>query len=403
MVMKLAVCIPTHNGRRNQLRELLDSIALQEFDKKRIEICISDNASNDGTEEMVAQYAKRTDVAIQYFRFPTDMGVKNFIRAISLAQSEYCWLMGSDDAMTPGAIQAVLEMLDQHQAIGGCTVNKLNFDVTLSDLAGPDHEIVLPENPHLVHIFEQDEDVLSQLGMTFLFMSAHIFRRDLWNEEFRRNGIEKVSSIYYFAHSFLVAKVAMHAAGWIWIPDCLVVQRLGNSSAREELQKHELSYAFQSTNNAMSFFHEVTEPDSPSYRELLRKLYVIYWNPIQLLRYKFQQSASVSDDIKILGYCTRHFRRVMLFWFTALPFLFTPSWLVRLVRTREPEYTLLPGKAGQICPKWINHVITRILILLGIERGARREIDRLVKSTNQAANSFFASNRKLASREEIFP
>jgi len=206
--MKLAICIPTHNGRKSQLRELLDSIAQQQFEKGRVEICISDNASTDGSAEMVTAYAKRTDVPIHYFRFSKDMGVRNFINAIGLAKAEYCWLMGSDDAMMPGSLQAVLMALDEYENIGGCTVNKLNFDVTLSKLAGPDHEIVLPENPLQPQVFGKKGDAISELGMTFLFMSAHVFRRDLWNEAFLRNGIDKISSMNYFAHSFLVAQVA---------------------------------------------------------------------------------------------------------------------------------------------------------------------------------------------------
>ena len=395
--MKLAICIPTHDGRMSQLRELLDSIVRQQFERSRVEICISDNASNDGSAEMVAEYVKRTEVPIRYFRFSTDMGVRNFINAIGLAQAEYCWLVGSDDAMMPSSLQTVLTALDQYPDIGGCTVNKLNFDVTLSKPAGADHEIVLPEHSLQAQAFGKRGDAISQLGMTFLFMSAHCFRRDLWNEELLRNGIDKISSINYFAHSYLVSRVAAGQAGWLWLPECLIVQRLGNSSAREELHHRELAYARQSTDDAMAFFLEVTSGErAPSYRELLRKLYVIYWNPIQVLRYKSEQACSFADDIEMLGYCTRTFRQVRLFWLTALPFLLIPSCLVRSFKAPPSER---PKKSDKVRPEWLDEVITRMLIVLGVERGAKRDIERLVQHASTVASRFFAENRRSADEE----
>ncbi|HHC1975330.1 TPA: glycosyltransferase family 2 protein, partial [Salmonella enterica] len=50
--MLISFCIPTYN-RKEYLEELLNSINNQEKFNLDIEICISDNASNDGTEEMI--------------------------------------------------------------------------------------------------------------------------------------------------------------------------------------------------------------------------------------------------------------------------------------------------------------------------------------------------------------
>ncbi|EBH2219729.1 glycosyltransferase, partial [Salmonella enterica] len=49
--MLISFCIPTYN-RKEYLEELLNSINNQEKFNLDIEICISDNASTDGTEEM---------------------------------------------------------------------------------------------------------------------------------------------------------------------------------------------------------------------------------------------------------------------------------------------------------------------------------------------------------------
>src|SRR5689334_6172114 len=105
--MKLALCIPTHHGRVNDLRELLDSILCQkdiEADAA-VQICISDNAAEDGTKELVREYAERSPFPITYFRQSTNVGgIKNFFKVVDIATAEYCCLIGSDDLLLNNAV-----------------------------------------------------------------------------------------------------------------------------------------------------------------------------------------------------------------------------------------------------------------------------------------------------------
>ena len=49
----LSVCVPTHDGRRGALSELLEGLVVQADDLPGlIEVCVSDNASADGTTEL---------------------------------------------------------------------------------------------------------------------------------------------------------------------------------------------------------------------------------------------------------------------------------------------------------------------------------------------------------------
>ena len=71
-----------------------------------IEICISDNASEDGTAQIVAEFQRQSRFPISYHRFPTDMrGVRNFNNAVEMARAEYCWLVGSDDILLDGGVR----------------------------------------------------------------------------------------------------------------------------------------------------------------------------------------------------------------------------------------------------------------------------------------------------------
>lgn len=105
---KLSICIPTFN-RAAFIGATLDSIISQTTSE--CEIVISDNASTDNTEQVVAEYARRFD-NLRYVRQDTNNGLdRNFNCAVELARGEYCWLMTDDDLLKPGAVARVLEAL----------------------------------------------------------------------------------------------------------------------------------------------------------------------------------------------------------------------------------------------------------------------------------------------------
>ena len=94
----LTIAIPTYN-RKNMLKRALDSIVNQL--NPRVEILVSDNASNDGTDDMMAE----SYPMIRYIRNKTNMGSdKNFLQCYRKAKGKYVILLGSDDRLADGAI-----------------------------------------------------------------------------------------------------------------------------------------------------------------------------------------------------------------------------------------------------------------------------------------------------------
>ena len=89
--MKLSVCIPTHHGRRDLLREALDSIAGQahELRSAALEIVVSDNASHDGTDAMVAAFAgEHPAIEVVYGRNERDVRLANIFRVVERASGD---------------------------------------------------------------------------------------------------------------------------------------------------------------------------------------------------------------------------------------------------------------------------------------------------------------------------
>ena len=108
----ISFCIPTYN-RKNFLIEALESInnqdGIEDF-KDKLEIVISDNASTDGTEEAVKEYAKKSKVDIIYKKQDKNMGIdRNILNVVGMATGEYCWLMGDDDCIINTGVKKVLE------------------------------------------------------------------------------------------------------------------------------------------------------------------------------------------------------------------------------------------------------------------------------------------------------
>lgn len=108
----LTIAIPTYN-RSQYLGQLLDNLVPQLKGESRVELIISDNASEDETPAIVQSMQER-GVAVKYNRNETNIGADaNFVRCFDLAHGEYIWIFGDDDIIVPGGLSQVLRQLEQ--------------------------------------------------------------------------------------------------------------------------------------------------------------------------------------------------------------------------------------------------------------------------------------------------
>ena len=110
----VSIGLPVRNGER-YLGEAVGSVLDQ--DHGRLELVISDNASDDGTEEICRQFA-RSDARVRYHRQSQDVGlVANFNTVLHLARGTYFNWMGDDDRLTPTYVSRCVEALDDDAAL----------------------------------------------------------------------------------------------------------------------------------------------------------------------------------------------------------------------------------------------------------------------------------------------
>jgi glycosyltransferase involved in cell wall biosynthesis len=105
----VSIGLPVRNG-ECYVGQAVQSVLDQEYG--RLELVISDNASDDGTEEICRQFAG-SDARVRYHRQPQDVGlVANFNTVLHLAGGPYFKWMGDDDWLTPTYVTRCVEALD---------------------------------------------------------------------------------------------------------------------------------------------------------------------------------------------------------------------------------------------------------------------------------------------------
>jgi glycosyltransferase involved in cell wall biosynthesis len=92
--VRLSIIIPTYN-RVHYLKQALESALSQDCDE--YEVVVSDNASTDGTLELLQQYSNHS--IVRYFRNTTNIGmVSNWRRAVfELARGDWFIIISDDD------------------------------------------------------------------------------------------------------------------------------------------------------------------------------------------------------------------------------------------------------------------------------------------------------------------
>lgn len=178
-MIRLTICIATYN-RAAFIGETLDSILPQL--RSDVDVVIVDGASPDNTEAAVVPYVEKCS-SIRYVRETENSGVDgDYDKAVGYATGEHCWLLPDDDLVAPGAVERVLEALEDG------TVDLLIVDAEVRDRT-------------LNHVLQSSrlkfegerrygsndaDNFLADAGYCLSFIGGVIVRRTLWNSRSRK-------------------------------------------------------------------------------------------------------------------------------------------------------------------------------------------------------------------------
>ncbi len=186
----LSFCIPTYNG-ENHIQRLLESILPQidEQNKEKVELCISDNASTDNTQGVIfSTIGKYPHVAVRYRRRAStcDPAI-HFVEAVQMAEGLYAGLLGDDDIVLPGkldflirqveracsdGIDAIVTMFDMYGRQGKLTASILKAQTT-------DQVFDLSIAEGFYDYFSRTDGTYGNAAV-FAFISNVIFNREKW-------------------------------------------------------------------------------------------------------------------------------------------------------------------------------------------------------------------------------
>ena len=228
--MKLSICIPTYN-RAEFLPATLDSIAAQWGSD--LEVTVSDNGSTDETKRIVDGFRGRLG-DIKWFRHETNLGADaNYLKSVEIATGDYCWILGSDDPIAPGAVEMIRRAIHERSP----AILLFNRMLCTRELAPvrEDRFIDIGGAKRATFEFaragelERYLDDARSMCATFSYLSSMAFRRDAWNGVV---GFEPfVGSAY--VHSYKLLMVCAAGGRLEYLNRPLVMCRLGNDAFRD--------------------------------------------------------------------------------------------------------------------------------------------------------------------------
>lgn len=115
---RFSICIPAYN-RANHLPALLDSIFAQDYGNYEVVICEDMSPQREQIAAVVHEYAQKHPEVIRYIENQKNLGYDANIREL-IAQSsgDFCFFMGNDDIMCPGALREVAGVIESHDDVG---------------------------------------------------------------------------------------------------------------------------------------------------------------------------------------------------------------------------------------------------------------------------------------------
>lgn len=245
----LSIYIPTFN-REDYLCELLVNLR-EEIGpyKNKVEVVISDNCSQDHTEERAKVICRQyidEGYSFRYHKNETNIGgCRNYLQCTDYVTGRYCWILGDDDMLLNGSLRVIIDTMEKYRdsnleyyCVNFAYIKMHERECYLKDIDA--QKEIEPE----WHFFRNyDVRILKNFGELFYidskkpahvctFLGGNIFNCEVWNryrsildlnrDSFMGNSSDEefhMTLDYVFPHLKIIAKAWMHQPiGYIGIP-----------------------------------------------------------------------------------------------------------------------------------------------------------------------------------------
>lgn len=179
-VRKLSIIIPTYN-RKQYLLGALDALLPQvQLYRNEVSVLVCDNASTDGTQDALKPYIENYSDIIKYYRHEKNYGfLYNFKFGIDHAESEYVFLHGDDDLVTPYFLGYILSLLNMNEE-----VDLIHFNYFISSIDSKCFRMAyqIPNNQILINTYSDGFSFITEHYEKPSFISSVVFRKQVWEK-----------------------------------------------------------------------------------------------------------------------------------------------------------------------------------------------------------------------------
>lgn len=327
----IAICVPTHDGRCDVLRELLDGVIEQARELPGlVEICISDNASRDGTEAMLEEISHLCPCPLAYRRQPENVGLaRNLMGSVELARARYCWLMGSDDLLAPGALKRACQLLGELPGLAGYVVGAMHVDAEDPTLRSR----ALPRAFHPAHegtrLFEGLERIYDECGNAWCALSWSIVEREAWLRATRVQA-DAILAHPVFPQVVILAAMAAERPHWGSLAEPLVHQRNATTFLFEGGNAWLAARWTKIIGEAAGAWGAVLgRRRGRRWRTRMRRLQQVWGSAADVRATKLYERPTLRAQARLARVCLGAFWPVRDYWREVLPATVMPVWLTR--------------------------------------------------------------------------
>lgn len=245
--MKVTVAICTHN-RAKDTEEAIESVIIQNFDKKEIEIIVIDNRSTDNTAQVVKGLQQRHGPRVRYI-LEDKLGLsvaRN--RAIGEANGEYILFLDDDALASSHWVRHIVDVFERDKTIG-CVGGKID---PIWETEEPDW---IPEEYRAVFtILDYSNGVMEMPSPSIPYGANVAFRKSVFEhiqpfrEDLGRVGTNLLSSeeseliarlrerykVYYTSYASVKHKIAKERTTKKWFLKRIFWQGVSDAVKRQD-------------------------------------------------------------------------------------------------------------------------------------------------------------------------
>lgn len=213
---KLSIGLPVYNGAK-YLSDALDSLLCQEFND--FELIISDNGSNDDTEDICRNYAK-LDERVRYYRSGRNRGAAwNYNQVVQLSHGKYFKWATHDDICLQGFLSESINILDYNSTNVVLVYTKSIFIDEEGNILRDDPDILETKN---IHPYRRLAHILHNVNMANAIFGV-----------IRSDALRKTRLIDTFIASDYVLLAELAMLGEFWeVNKSLYLRRLHGCASR---------------------------------------------------------------------------------------------------------------------------------------------------------------------------